>query len=149
MGSASRQATEAVLFLATTLVLLVTAACEPKRSKELPVDLLGVWTTEAEEYQGRFLEIRTDLVRYGTGEGEPVSDGVVGVSEEKVETGIAYTLFCTDSEGGEYKLNLLYDPSSSVLRLRNRPQVLWEKDLATQVSGLAPLGRLRQPRDGS
>jgi len=148
MRSAARQATVAVLFLATTITLLVTAACEPQRSQEIPVGLLGVWTTEADSYRGRFLEIRTDLVRYGTGEGEPVSDGVVGVSEEKVETGIAYTLFCTDSEGGEYKLNLLYDPSSSVLRLRNRPQVLWRKEIAARVSWLTPRARLRESGDG-
>ena len=110
------------LWAVGALLLLSFACKEPLR--EVPADLIGIWETEGAGYSGRFLEIRTHLVRFGTGEGADAYE-VLGSTREQLNSEMAYTIVYQDEESDRARLHLIYDPAARSLRLRSRPQYIW------------------------
>lgn len=109
------------------LVALLGCQDSSHRRLDVPDDLIGVWTTSDSPYEGRSLELRRFEVLIGTGESPPQSSPVLEVTQESLDRGLGFRITCGDTEGDEFFLNLLYDPATQRLRLKNRPQVAWSR----------------------
>ncbi len=116
----------AVLAWTITALIGSLVSCSLQKTTEVPDELIGVWTTSADDYSGRSLELRNHSVLIGTGEGTPSPSPVVEVIQEPAVGMTAYTVVYRDLEG-DFKLHLLYDAAQRELRLKNRPQVTWTK----------------------
>lgn len=122
------------------LLLLVLVGCGETLS-DVPGELIGIWQTDRHGYEGRSLEIRQNLLRFGTGESEADSYTVIGSTQEEADNGIAYTIVYRDAQFDEARLHLVYHPSGKSLRLKNRPHIEWWR------RGAAPLqNRASEPR---
>ncbi|MGH7424069.1 MAG: hypothetical protein ACREJ1_10410, partial [Candidatus Methylomirabilales bacterium] len=50
------------------MALIATlAGCQAQKESPVPDHLLGVWTTSAPRYADRYIEIRNDMIIFGTG----------------------------------------------------------------------------------
>jgi len=53
--------------VAATALLATLAGCQAQNENPVPDHLLGVWTTSAPRYADRYIEIRHDMIIFGTG----------------------------------------------------------------------------------
>lgn len=110
--------------LAVGWLLLGVAACA-ERLQEVPESLIGIWETEEEGWSGRFLEIRADEVRFGSGSRPADTYEILGSTSEPLGSRVGYTIRYQDVEFDEAGLHLIYDPATGSMTLENRPQVVW------------------------
>jgi hypothetical protein len=93
------------------------------------------------------MEILRTSVRFGTGQAGATSHLILDVMSEKVDFGIEYTIVYQGPAGtGEYELHLLYDPSIHTLRLKNRPQALWQLRQPGELEHLTSASRSSEAR---
>ncbi len=111
-----------------TLLLLTTSLGCDRTLKAPPRDLLGVWTTDAPAYQGRFIKFEDQYLLFGVGQGR--SSPMQQISRIEVRQDgprTVYTVHSEDAEGG-HVIVLVYDPSNGgSLRIKNQGTVVWKK----------------------
>ncbi len=108
------------------LGLLVLMASFSPKPKEVPVELLGIWTTKDAGHSDRFFEVSPVTVSFGTGNGT-VSTGFIQKFEVAFEGRETVYAITYKGDDGESKLWLNYDPASGVLRFRNQQSIAWVK----------------------
>lgn len=123
--------------LVSGALLLATAGCREELTA-VPGELIGVWETPADGYQGRFLEIRPGVLRFGSAADESVSYTVVGAVREEAEFGFAWAIVYQDADypatdSDQSRLHLVYDASVKALRLKHRSQITWWKRGSEQL----------------
>ena len=97
-------------------------------------DLLGVWKTDAPRYRGRFFEVRSDALVFGTGEFDPSRLlRLVGVipSDSKATDGEGWILRYREDDGALIDLEVFVRPGPNArLRFANREEV-WRRTRGT------------------
>jgi len=94
--------------------------------RNVPKELLGVWSTSEVAHQDRFLEISPVTVTFGTG-GSTESTGFIQECDQVSEGAeLRYTI-TYEGEDGKSKLIAYYNPSTQTLHLKNQQAIVWHK----------------------
>ena len=108
------------------ILLACCLACE-RQIKAPPPELLGLWTTAAPTYQGRYLRFELDHILFGIGGDESTSQSIVKIYVRQEGQQTRYTFHTLDADGA-HQLVILYDPSAGgSLQIRNQANVVWTK----------------------
>jgi hypothetical protein len=112
-------------------------ACE-KPPSEAPIQLVGVWATDAPTHADRFLEFSPRTITFGTGDHGSVTHYVHRVESTpgEPEGAIHYTFDYDDASGERYQLGLVYRPTKPVptLLLDHRDEI-WRPRLSKPGEG--------------
>ena len=105
------------------------------RREPVPAALIHVWRTDAPEYRDRHLEIREDLVVFGTGYGTSDVYAIVDVDAEPPGAkGRRYTLHYRTDDGARLQLRVILSPGTpESLRIEHTDEV-WLPDPASAAA---------------
>jgi hypothetical protein len=108
------------------MLWMALAACAEQR---LPDALVDVWRTRAPGYEDRFLEVRADSVRFGTGQHATTAHALAGVEVETEPGGrVRGVLNYALHDGATAELRLILEPGPpATLRFENREE-LWHRE---------------------
>ena len=124
--------------LGLMLIGLVLSAlgCSSNSSDQIPIELVGIWTTPHPLFKGRFMELTPDRVTFGTGDAGPSTHAVKLVRWEAKGGEITYRIVYLSTDGEEYTLSVRWDPRRQELRLVHRDAPVWGRRLrAATVRG--------------
>lgn len=108
------------------LALPLAAACaEPV----VPAELIGTWGTSAETHANRALRITPDSLFIGTGPGMIQAYRITGIARYGWNNDGSIRIDY-ERQGLDNSLRLTLDPDSALLRLANRPGMVWRKTIA-------------------
>ena len=93
----------------------------------MPRELMGIWRTEAPNYEDRYLELAPGEVRFGTGGDSFALHQVAEVRKLDSLEGADYRITYLSDEGLESYLSLRYHPAAAELSLINQPQLVWRR----------------------
>lgn len=103
--------------------------------KFIPEELTGKYLTTHPEYKSQFIELGSELITLGFGEGKYKYYNVKRVKKEMIENRILYTILCgNEDQGEEFNFSFFADfAGRGVIHFKNKPQVAWDKQ-ATNIS---------------
>ena len=103
--------------------------------KFIPEELTGKYLTTHPEYKSQFIELGSELITLGFGQGKYKYYNVKRVKKEMIENRILYTILCgNEDQGEEFNLSFFADFSGrGVIHFKNKLQVAWDKQ-ATDIS---------------
>jgi hypothetical protein len=111
-----------VLILVVAIYLFHT-----KKSREIPVKLLGKWTTSAPGYQDRFIELTKKTLVYGIGGGNEDVYIITSLEENPKGKNIIYTINYKNSEV-KYTRSFDYHPKNGgTIQFKHQEQIVWRK----------------------
>jgi hypothetical protein len=108
------------------LGIVLVAACT-ERGREVPPHLIGVWTTDAEKYANRALQITESSVVFHTGpaRSDVSGFGIVAIGADRQQGSVTlYTIEYAEL-GERSSIELLYDEAARTLSLKNQPLLIW------------------------
>ena len=116
--------------IVAALVLLVSlAACQARNDNPVPDHLVGVWKTSEPRYADRYVEIRHDIIIFGTGGETFELHALMDIAETRAGESIVYTITHLNHSGQKYNLAFYYDPSTNgIIRFKNQREVAWTKE---------------------
>ncbi len=97
----------------------------------MPPELVGVWTTEAEDYETCYLEISALQLRFGRA-GESVSTHEIAEIRELPAQEREFRISYLAAPEGQSWLSIKYSPVSGILRLVNQPQMVWIRSSSSE-----------------
>jgi hypothetical protein len=110
-------------------LLATTLGCQSGNGKTVPDNLLGVWKTSDPKYADRFIEIKNDLIIFGTGGENSNFHAIVDIDQSREGKFIVYTITHLNHYGQRYKLSLYYDPfNGGTIQFKNRKHIIWTKE---------------------
>jgi hypothetical protein len=103
--------------------------------KFIPEELTGKYITTDSAYKNQFIEIGSELITLGFGEGKYKYYNVIKIKKEMIESRILYTILCgNEDQGEEFNFAFFADfAGRGIIHFRNKPQVAWAKH-ATDIS---------------
>ena len=114
-----------------TLVLILSASLMIHCGKKTVhyEALKGTWVSDDERYADRTIEIGEGMLSFGTGTGIPNMYFIQHVDHGEKGPTRRYTLFCSDTEGNDFRFVLYLENGSGglILRLNHPHQVIWYK----------------------
>lgn len=112
------------------MALLATlAACQAQKENSVPDHLLGVWSTSAPRYADRYIEIRNDMIIFGTGGDAFELHVLAELNEAREGEAILYTISHLNHFGQPYTLSFYYEPTSDgIIRFKNQREIAWTKE---------------------
>jgi len=114
----------------TVIFLSLTILPNCGSLKSVPDELLGTWTTQAQEYQGIFLELNHKTIGFGKQDGSVDSYTIVKIKSRKMKGDwVRYTIFYRDHQLKKYEFPLLYNPYKyGIVRFLNKEQYTWIRE---------------------
>jgi hypothetical protein len=106
-----------------TLALPFAAACA---EAVVPAELIGTWSTDATTHADRALRITPDSLFVGTGPGVIQAYRITGI-QRYGWNGDGSIRIEYERQGLENALRLTLDADSALLRLANRPGMIWRR----------------------
>lgn len=116
-----------LLLTALSLVAIGTPGCTQPEPAEIPEELIGVWVTDDQRYEGRFLKLEARTIHFGIGGDQATENPIIDVETIQEEGTSIYRIHYLSPEGLEYSQTLNYDPESEEIRYKNRPSVVWKR----------------------
>jgi hypothetical protein len=111
------------------LILAISFVWHCGYERSAPNELVGVWKTQDPKYTNRFLEIDTDTITFGTGEGTFETYTIKKIKKGHETKGMLYTVHYEDEAGNTYTFAFYYSPEmGGVLRLKNQKEIIWKKE---------------------
>jgi hypothetical protein len=116
--------------IVSAMALLATlAACQAQKENSVPDHLLGVWSTSAPRYADRYIEIRNDMIIFGTGGDAFELHVLAELNEAREGEAILYTITHLNHFGQPYTLSFYYEPTSDgIIRFKNQREIAWTKE---------------------
>jgi uncharacterized lipoprotein NlpE involved in copper resistance len=116
--------------IVTAMALIATlAGCQAQKESPVPDHLLGVWSTSAPRYADRYIEIRNDMIIFGTGGDAFELHVLTDVNEVREREAIVYTITHLNHFGQPYNLSFYYEPSGDgIIRFKNQREIAWTKE---------------------
>jgi len=116
--------------IVAAMALFVTlAACQAQKENSVPDHLLGVWSTSAPRYADRYIEIRNDMIIFGTGGDAFELHALTDIKEAREGEAILYTITHLNHFGQSYTLSFYYEPSGDgIMRFKNQREIAWTKE---------------------
>ena len=109
------------------LTLLLLPFC--KSVKTIPAELIGIWTTEAQEYEGVFFELDRQTIQFGKKDGSVDNFNVIKIKRKRMKGDwVRYTICYQDHKLEKCELPLVYHPhNQGIVRFVNRAQNTWSR----------------------
>ena len=114
---------EAVL-LGVLVSFWLLAWFQPWVPREIPEEVVGVWFTDDATFQGRALELQARALVFRGAQTGP--QAVHRVHREPIGALIRYKIDY-EAAGGLATLSFTYAPGPDVLKLENRPGIVWRR----------------------
>ena len=115
--------------VAATALLAALAGCQAQKENPVPDHLLGVWTTSAPRYADRYIEIRHDMIIFGTGGDTFELHVLAELKEAREGEAMLYTITHLNHFGQPYSLSFYYKPSGDgIIRFKNQREIVWTKE---------------------
>jgi hypothetical protein len=115
--------------VAAMALLATLAACQAQKENSVPDHLLGVWSTSAPRYADRYIEIRNDMIIFGTGGDAFELHVLAELNEAREGEAILYTISHLNHFGQPYTLSFYYEPTSDgIIRFKNQREIAWTKE---------------------
>ena len=118
--------------LGTLAVLVIVALAigsvvkeEELASKEIPPQLIGLWTCSDPEKSDFFVDFRRDSIIFGTGGTGKIKCRVIGVNLEQVGDVNKYTVHYRDMARNKIVRQILVDPAGDELRFTDEAGLRW------------------------
>ena len=111
------------VIVAVTIIML-----HFKKNRDIPLNLIGKWTTSAPRYQDRFFEIAKETLTYGLG-GDKIDVYHISSIEESLEgNNRLYTINCKNTDGLKFTQSFYYHPGNGgSIQLKNQEHIEWRK----------------------
>jgi len=111
------------VIVAVTIIML-----HFKKNRDIPLNLIGKWTTSAPRYQDRFFEIAKETLTYGLG-GDKLDVYPISSIEESLEgNNHLYTINCKNTDGLKFTQSFYYHPGNGgSIQLKNQEHIEWRK----------------------
>lgn len=116
-----------VIWLTAALLLTVGYGCS--NSANVFSELQGTWIRNEKQYEDRYIEIKDELIIFGTGGGAS-NLFFIKDTREKEKNGIReYELYCRNLENTDFRFILTVEDinGQQTMRLKNPNQVTWKK----------------------
>ena len=117
--------------LAVLVVVAVVAAkiiaYDPPDLREVPPQLIGLWTCDDPARSDHYVEFRPEFVIFGKGGAGDLKCRVSGLDAEKVGNIDRFTVRYRDMAGIKHRTSMLLDESGTALRFTDRPVVIWSR----------------------
>jgi len=115
--------------VAAMALIATLAGCQAQKENPVPDHLLGVWTTSAPRYANRYIEIRNDMIIFGTGGDAFELHALTDVNEVREGEAIVYTITHLNHFGQPYTLSFYYERTSDdIIRFKNQREIAWTKE---------------------
>lgn len=103
--------------------------------KFIPEELTGKYITTHSAYKRQFIELGSELITLGFGEGKYKYYNVKKIKKEMIENRILYIILCgNEDQGEEFNFAFFTDfAGRGIIHFKNKPQVAWIKK-ATDIS---------------
>ena len=99
----------------------------PNRNKDIPVKLLGKWTTSAPGYQDRFIELTKETLIYGIGGDREDVYTITGLEKNLEGNRIIYTIKYKNSEV-KFTRTFYYHPEKGgTIQFMHQEHITWRK----------------------
>jgi len=100
----------------------------PGKNMNIPLNLIGKWTTSAPRYQDRFFEITKETLIYGLG-GEKIDVYLISSIEESLEkNNRLYTINYKNTDGLKFTQSFYYHPENGgSIQLKHQEHIEWRK----------------------
>lgn len=111
------------------VIVAVTIIMFPfKKNRDIPLSLIGKWTTSAPRYQDRFFEIAKEMLIYGLG-GDKIDVYHISSIEESLEgNNRLYTINYKNTDGLKFTQSFYYHPENGgSIQLKNQEHIEWRK----------------------
>jgi hypothetical protein len=116
------------LGLVAAIFCIGLTACGSPDAVRLPAALIGTWTTNNPDYEGRFFTLTPDRITLGVGDGVTESYRIVAVRETRDKEGLLYTMEYADQAQGSHSMAFYFDAGGGgTVRLKNQLQMRWRK----------------------
>jgi hypothetical protein len=117
-------------------VLILIAAIyifHSEKNRDIPINLMGKWTTSAPGYQDRFIELTKETLVYGLG-GDKEDVYIISSLEKNLEG--KNTVYTIDFKNSEVKFtrSFYYHPEhGGTIQFKHQEQITWHKKAKTHV----------------
>ncbi len=110
------------------LTLMIFPNCQSLES--MPDELVGTWTTKAQEYRGIYFELGQKTIVFGKKDGNVDSFNVTKIKRNRMKGDwVRYTIFYRDHQLKKYELPILYNPHNyGIVRFINKEQNTWSRE---------------------
>ena len=117
-----------IVIPAVILVAVLIFVFFPKKTKDIPENLIGKWTTSEPRYEDRFFEITKETLVYGLG-GDKQDVYFISNLETRLEGNkLLYTLSCKDTNGLKFTRSFYYESlNGGVIKFKNQKNIEWMK----------------------
>jgi hypothetical protein len=111
------------VIVAVTIIML-----HFKKNRDIPLNLIGKWTTSAPRYQDRFFEIAKETLTYGLG-GDKIDVYLISSIEESLEgNNRLYTINYKNTDGLKFTQSFYYHPENGgSIQLKHQEHIEWRK----------------------
>jgi hypothetical protein len=113
-----------VVIVAATITMF-----HAKKHRDIPLDLIGKWTTSAPGYQDRFFEITKETVTYGLGGDKEDAYLISNIEKSPEKINILYTISYKNTDGLEFTRSFYYDPENGgTIQFKHQEHIEWRKE---------------------
>jgi len=99
-----------------------------KKNRDIPINLIGKWTTSAPGYQDRFLEITKETLTYGLGGDKEDAYLISSIEENPEGNNTVYTISYKNRDGLEFTRSFYYHPESGgAIQFKHQEHIEWRK----------------------
>ena len=116
------------IVIPAVIVALTITMFHSKKNRDIPLKLIGKWTTSASGYQDRFLEITKKTLTYGLG-GDKKDVYFISSMKESLEgNSILYTINYKNTDSLEFTRSFYYHPENGVaIHFKHQEHIEWRK----------------------
>jgi hypothetical protein len=110
------------------LVAVTIYVFQFKKNRDIPLNLIGKWTTSAPGYQDRFLEITKETLTYGLGGDKKDVYFILSIGESLEKNNILYTISYKNTDGLEFTRSFYYHPENGgAIQFKHQEHIEWRK----------------------
>ena len=100
-----------------------------KKNRDIPLNLIGKWTTSVPGYQDRFLEITKETVSYGLGGDKEDAYLITSIKESPEGNNMLYTISYKNTDGLEFTRSFYYHPENGgAIQFKHQEHIEWRKE---------------------
>ena len=120
-----KQWMRAAVVLGVAIACVTSPGCR-RHDRGVPAVLLGVWTSSSPGYSDRYIDIRPDMIIFGTGGTRSQGYRILGCERRETPDGPLYILEFKGVSAGPYRRPLYYiSEGGGRLKFKNQPAVTW------------------------
>ena len=100
-----------------------------KKNRDVPIYLIGKWTTSASGYQDRPIELTKKTFTYGLGGGKKDVYLISSIEKDLEGNVTLYTLSYKNTDGLEFTRSFYYNPADGeTIKFKHQEHIEWRKE---------------------